>query len=174
MDIEAVKVYKTGTNMRVDVTMGQITRIWLPPNTFDHALINIFIDLPGIEGTKVLPRMNAEMPGDSKWDYLVSTAGFGNAIFSSAGSSESHPGTATGPAAMVSSDLESGTITFMISAEALGNPEKLSGSVVYITTWDGGPGNPRDLNPEPELWSFGGGNPDDPKIMDDTELIILD
>ncbi len=173
MDIESIKVYTIGANIRVDITMGEITRTWLPPNTFDHALINIYIDLPGRDGISALPYQNANMPEGSAWDYLVSTAGFGNAIYSSEGASATSTGKATGPAAMVSSDLDTRTITFMISAEALGNPSDLTGSKIYITTWDGGPGNPRDLNPEPGNWSFGGGSEDDPKIMDDAGLIIL-
>ncbi|MBL7111527.1 MAG: alpha-amylase [Bacteroidales bacterium] len=174
MDIELVKVYTTGTNLRVDVTMGQISRIWLPPNTFDHALINIFIDLPGREGVQALPFQNADMPDGGAWDYLVSTAGFGNAIYSSEGASATNTGKATGPAAMVSSDLDSRTITFMIASEALGNPLELRGSKIYITTWDGSPGNPRELKPEAENWAFSGGINSEPKIMDDTELIILE
>jgi hypothetical protein len=174
MDIKSVKIYKAGNNLTVDLTMGQITRIWLPPSTFDHALINIFIDLPGREGLTALPRMNAEMPGGAAWDYFISTAGFGNAIFSSEGASANNPGKMSGPAAMVSSNQETGTITFQISAEAMGYPSQMSNSKIYITTWDGGPGYPKPFSPEPHDWTFSGGTNDQPRIMDDTELIILD
>jgi carbohydrate-binding DOMON domain-containing protein len=173
MDIEAVRIIRLGNNLKVEITMKEITKIWLPPNGFDHALINIYIDVPGKEGIRVLPFQNAEMPGGGTWDYMVSVAGFGNLITSSEGASGSDPGQTTGPTPFASAEIDNRTITFLIAAEAIGYPSNLSGSKFYITTWDGGPHNLRTLNPEPGEWTMGGGTDQDPKIMDDTEIIIL-
>jgi hypothetical protein len=173
MDIREVQVSKVGSNLKIDMEMEEVTRIWLPPNQFDHVLINIYIDLPGRDGVRDLPFQHAAMPGESAWDFLVSVAGFGSAIFSAEGAGANHTGLATGPAASISSEADSHTITFCIASEALGYPEELEGSKIYITTWDGGPGSPRALGPELQLWSFSGGNATDARIMDDTELIII-
>ncbi len=173
MDIEALRIFRSGNNLQVEITMAQLTRIWIPPNGFDHVLLNLFIDLPGLEGVRELPLLNAEMPGGKSWDYLVSVAGFGNAVFSSEGASPSQTGRISGPAAMVSTDAQDRTITLTIASEALGYPVDLDGTIFYLTSWDGGPGSPKELKPQSQLWSFSGGSVDDPKIMDDTELIIL-
>lgn len=173
MDIEAVKVYTAGTNLMVEITMAEITRIWNPPSGFDHVLINIYIDLPGREGVRVLPNQNAVFPGEGAWDYMSSTAGFVNTLFSSKGASKTHSGRGTGPTPFIRADKESRTISFMFASEALGYPSELTGSKIYVTTWEGGPGNLRDLNPEAGPWTFGGGTGQDPRIMDDTDVLIL-
>lgn len=171
MDIESVSLSRIGSNLCIDLTMSEITQVWLPPNQFDHLLVNIYIDLPGMKGCRLLPHQNAEMPEGCSWDYLVSTAGFSNAVYSAEGAGEHSSGRATGPAASVSSEEK--TITFLIASEALGYPAELNGSKVYITTWDGSPGSLRGLMSEPGPWHFSGGSESDPKIMDDTELIVL-
>jgi glycosidase len=173
MDLREVKVYGSGTNLKIDITMSEITGIWLPPNGFDHVLINIYIDLPGREGTKVLPLQNAFMPGGARWDYRIAAAGFSNSIFSSEGASEDNPGTSTGPTAFISVNEFSKTISLEISSEALDFPEELKGTKLYINTWEGGPSSLRELKPDPEPWAFSRGDESDPKIMDETELIIL-
>ena len=75
---------------------------------------------------------------------------------------------------MVSTDEHERTITLSIASEALGYPLDLNGTVLYLTTWDGDPGNPRELKPDAQLWSFSGGSEHDPKIMDDTKLLVLE
>lgn len=174
MDIEGVRAYKLGTGMKVEITMGEITGIWLPANGFDHVLINIYIDLPDRTGVRVLSRQNASFPENGHWDYLVSAAGFGNAVFSSEGASANKMGSITGPTASITVDPDQRKITFMIAPESMGYPEDLSGSKLYITTWDGGPGSYRNIAPEAQEWAFGGGSNSDPKIMDDTGVIILE
>lgn len=173
MDIRSVEAFARGHNIDLVIIMADITRKWIPPNGFDHLLINIFIDVPGQEGIRELPKLNAEMPGDAAWDYMISAAGFGNAMFSADGAAADRLGAVTGPAAMISSDTVSNTITFSIKATALGYPEQIDGTKLYITTWGGSPGNPRHFSERPEPWLFFGGDEDDPMIMDDTELITI-
>lgn len=181
MDIEAVKVYSLGNNLRIELKMAEITQIWLPPNGFDHLLANIYIDIHhsyedehSPVGARVLPFQHAEMPGQVSWDYLLSTAGFSNALFTSEGASKNQNGKASGPAPAIHTNPSARTISFDIAAEALGNPTSLAGSKIYICTWDGSPGSPRGLSPQAQTWSMGGGTDSDPKIMDDTELIVLE
>ena len=174
MDITEVEVFSAGTNLEIEVEMNEITQIWLPPNEFDHVMINIYIDLPGKDGIDALPFQNADFPGDGEWDYLISTGGFFNAMFTSENASENQTGKATGPTPSINVNTETRKIKFSVSSEALGYPESLSGTKIYINTWDGGPGSLRALKPETEPWNFSGGTESDPKIMDDTQLIELD
>jgi glycosidase len=172
-DIESVKIYTIGTNLRVDLTMKKLTQMWLPPNGFDHVLVNIYIDLPNKKGVQVLPQQNYKMPKGGDWDYLVSTAGFGNGLFSSEGADENKVGKSVGPTASVTGDLENRTISFLIASKAMGSPKDLKGTKIYINTWDGSPGDLKVMNPEASMWNLGGGDENDPKILDDTEVIIL-
>ena len=58
-DIKAVDVSLTGNNLTLEITMSEITQIWIPPNGFDHVLLNIYIDMPDKqEGVKSLPFQN--------------------------------------------------------------------------------------------------------------------
>ncbi len=173
MDIERVAVSKIGTNLQVDITMAQITQIWLPPNGFDHVLINIFIDLPNKKGANTLPFQNANMPQGTNWDYLLAAAGFDTAIFSSEGATDKKYGKAVRPSSRISVDTESRTISFLIPSESIGQPNSLKGTKIYVNTWGGGPGGLRDLNSKPSLWSFSGGTNIDPKIMDDIDILVL-
>ena len=46
-----------------------------------------------------------------------------------------------------------------------------TGSRIYVTTWEStAEGAYIDIRPEPSDWYFGGGEPGDPKIMDDALL----
>ena len=173
MDISKVEIYAIGANLQVEMTMHEISQIWIPPNGFDHLLVNIFIDLPELEGRQMLPRLNASMPGEEDWDFLISAGGFGNAMFSSLGATKDDMGEKVGPTAGISVDKAENTIRFLISAQSMGWIEDITGVKLYITTWGGGPGNPRGLQEKPSTWAFSGGLSHDPKIMDATELIIL-
>jgi len=172
-DIESVKIYKVGTNLKVDLTMKELSQMWLPPNGFDHILLNIYIDMPNKIGIQDLPQQNYKMPNKGHWDYLISTAGFANAMYSSKGASSTNVGELVGPTPVVKGNLQERTISFSIASKALGSPQNLRGTKLYLNTWDGGPGNLKGMNPIPSLWSPGGGDQSDPIFFDDTELIIL-
>jgi hypothetical protein len=173
MDILAVEAICRGNNIDLNITMADITREWIPPNGFDHLLLNIFLDVPGAEGVQELPMLNAKMPGNAGWDYMISAAGFGSVIYNSEGASADRPGKVTGPAPLIFSDTTTNTITFSIQANALGNPEEIDGTRIYITTWGGSPRDPRLFSDRHEPWLFYGGSPGDPMIMDDTDMITI-
>ena len=173
-DIEAARIDQIGTNLSIKVTMREISQVWLPPNEFDHALINIFINLPDKKGQRLLPFQNTSFPEGGDWDYRFSVAGFGSAIYSHEGSGATQAGTISGPTPLVRANLEQRTLTFTLSAEALGYPERLSGTQIYINTWDGGPGNLRPISSIPHKWQYSGGTNEEVKIMDEMELIVLE
>ncbi len=173
MDILETTVSQMGSNLKIDVRMGSITQIWLPPNDFDHLLLNIYIDLPKRKGTPILPFQNAYFPADGNWDYMVAASGFGNAIYSSETATATSPGKAGGPTPSITVDKEQQVISFTIAAESLGKPESLKGTKIYINTWGGSPANLRAMDPNPGLWTFSGASTDSPKIMDETDVVQL-
>jgi glycosidase len=174
MDIKEVELIQIGTMLRMVVTMENVTDIWNPANGFDHVTFQIFFDDPDKKGAVELPFQNATMPNSLDWDYEVYATGWGISLFSSENSSANKYGDPITPAPTTQVNKQENKITFMIPLSTLDTSD-LSGWTIYITTYDydGIEGVLRPLSPNGGPWSFGGGNPTDPKIMDDV-LIKID
>ena len=125
-----------GPDLQVTLTMEEISDGWGPANGFDHVLFYIYIDLPGREGVRVLPNINASAPEGFAWDAMAFVEGWNSLNTSSAGASETEYGVALFPAPTVVTDKEAGTITITFGGEALGNPPNYEGTQIYVTTWD--------------------------------------
>lgn len=175
-DIKAVDVSLTGNNLTLEITMSEITQIWIPPNGFDHVLLNIYIDMPDKqEGVKSLPFQNAFFPNQGEWDYRFALGGFGIEAF------EGYP-LISGPEKLgksimtpfVNVDYEQNKISVTLSAKMLGNPTTLKKTNLYINTWSGSAAYPRTIDKTRTTWSYGGGNSNSPKIMDDINIITLE
>jgi len=174
MDIKEVELIQIGTMLRMIVTMENVTDIWNPANGFDHVTFQIYFDDPDKKGAVELPFQNATMPNSLDWDYEVYATGWGISLFSSENSSANKYGDPITPAPTTQVNKQENKITFMIPLSTLDTSD-LSGWTIYITTYDydGIEGVLRPLSPNGGPWSFGGGNPTDPKIMDDV-LIKID
>lgn len=173
LDMRRVKVSASGSSLRLDVTLHQLTTLWNPPNGFDHLVLTAFIELPGQSGgVSVMPLQHAQLPDGMLWHYRLRANGWSNALFSAQGASALHEGSPVGPAADIRVDRASHTIGLVLKAAALGHPATLSGAKVYITTWDYD-GGYRPLARALSQDKFGGGAPDDPLVMDDVPVIIL-
>ena len=175
-DIKAVDVYLTGNNLTLAITMSEITQIWIPPNGFDHVLLNIYIDMPDKKaGVKFLPFQNAFFPGEGEWNYRFSLGGFGIEAF------ESHP-VVSGSEKLGKSIITpfanvnygQNKISVTLPAKMLGNPSTLKNANLYINTWGGSATNPRAIDKTRTTWTYGGGDSKSPKIMDDTKIITLE
>jgi glycosidase len=172
MDIEKVAISRAGNNFSVTVLMPSISTVWNPINGFDHLQLNIFIDLPNQKGQSVLPMLNAKMPNDGDWNYGLMVGGWSMTMFSANGATADRIGTLIGktPNMIV---IKNRSIRLEFSAASIGNPETLDGLKIYISTWDsGGEGGLRPLDLKADSFTFGGGNADDPKIMDDIEVVF--
>ena len=172
MEIDNVKIYTAGTNLKISVKMKQLSQLWNPSNGFDHVCFNIYIDLPNKKGSEILPRINAPSPLNFKWDYMSFTQGWTNGIYSSEEATENNWGKPVEPAPKISVDKENKTISFTYSPESLGYPKSLIGTKIFITTWDFDNGY-RKLSKDGGPWSFSGGNEKDPLIMDCSPVIEL-
>jgi len=174
MDIKKVELVQIGTMLRMIVTMENVTDIWNPANGFDHVTFQIFFDDPDKKGAIELPFQNATMPDNLNWDYQIYATGWGTNLFSSDNSSADKYGNPITPAPTTQGNKQENKITFMIPLSTLDTSD-LSGWTIYLTTYDydGIEGVLRPLSPNGGPWSFGGGKPTDPKIMDEV-LIKID
>lgn len=70
--------------------------------------------------------------------------------------------------------VEDGWVKIIVKGDWINNPSDFTGWTIYITSWDydGIESKFRPLEPEPKAYVMGGGNPNDPLIMDDCWLEI--
>ncbi|MDJ0754997.1 MAG: alpha-amylase family glycosyl hydrolase [Ardenticatenaceae bacterium] len=176
MDIRGLAVEAPGPDLIVNLTMEEVTDVWGPFNGFDHVLFHIYIDLPGLEGTSLLPRINATAPDGFTWDYMAFVEGWNNRLYSASGATPTEYGAPASPPPEIAVDMESNTITMTFSGASLGNPVSYEGAQVYVTTWDwNGPDAAyRPLGETAGTWTFGGGDGDvDPLIADEAGPLTL-
>ncbi len=181
-DIVNVKVLTSGGDMKIELTMKAITKVWNPNYGFDHMVPSIFIKKKDSTSTANFnPKHNYTFTNGFTWDYLFRPAGWNISMFEKSEASLTNNGTPVTPLPTVTIDWkpgestrETGTIIFNISSKSIGNPSDLSGYQIFITTWDEDNGNIRALESEPQAFRFGGGDGSvDPLIMDETEVITI-
>ena len=169
-EIESVSARTAGRNLELSVTMAEITTPWLPPYGFDNVLLTLFFDLPNREGATDLPLLDATAPESMDWDLAHFARGWDSYTYLSSGSDANRQGDKLGVSPRITTDQESRTITLFYEGAALG-VDDWTGSRIYVTTWEStAEGAYIDIRPEPSDWYFGGGEPGDPKIMDDVLL----
>lgn len=66
---------------------------------------------------------------------------------------------------------ENNTVSLVLPALSLCRPQSQRGAKVYVTTWDYD-GGYRALNPQPQGHAMGG-EPAEPRVMDDSGVIVL-
>jgi len=171
MDMEKVEVKQIGTNLVVSIIMREVTRSWAPPFGFDHVTFQIFIDRPDTKGKRVMPYQNATVPEIMDWDYEIFATGWEISMYSSEGAENKKFGKPLSPAPEVR--VEDRKISFIVKGSSLGNPTSFDGWKIYVTTWDydGIEGRFRPLAEKPGAYIFGGGEENDPYIMDDAIII---
>jgi glycosidase len=170
MDITHTVVEQAGGALRISLRMGAHSQVWGPPNGFDHVAFTLFIELPQgdgaplPEGAEVMPDQDARLPQGMRWHLRLRAHGWTNAMFSAEGASASSDGRPVSPAALVTTDRATRTVTFTVPSAALGDRLQLSGARLYITTWDYD-GGYRALAREPGPFIFGG-PPGSAKVID--------
>ncbi len=172
-EILAAQARTAGRNLELTLTMAEITTPWLPPFGFDNVMVTTFFDLPERQGATVLPLMDAHAPNSMEWDLAHVARGWSSYTYRAAGSSAERQGEKLGVSPEITADKDAGTITLFYRGAALG-VEGWAGTRIYVTTWgSSAEGDYTDLRPEPTQWFFGGGEPGEPKILDDV-LLVLD
>jgi hypothetical protein len=93
--------------------------------------------------------------------------GWASYLYSSENATEEKEGHKLGVAPAITVDKANKRIRFTYKGNDFG-VENWGGVSIYITTWDkSGEGNYRDLAKKQDVWTFGGGSPQAPKILDD-------
>ena len=173
MDIRGVKVSTAGGAMRLEVAMHRLTSVWNPALGFDHVNFTVFIELPGrVGGATVMPLQQASLPEDMRWHLRLRVGGWSNALFSSEGASATVEGRPVTPGASVQVAPERQSVIFTLPAAALGKPASLSGTRIYVTTWDYD-GGYRAVGIQAQPYAMGGAVPSDPKVMDASPVIVV-
>lgn len=171
-DLLGARVFASGGALRLQLRMREVVAGWNPANGFDHVVFTVFIGLPGREdGAVAMPQQDASLPHGMRWHLRLRAHGWSNALSDSEGASNALEGRQTGEAARIDVDPEADTVSFTLPARALGRLGSLSGLRLHITTWDYD-GGYRPLAPRAGAHHFGGGQPDDPKVMDDLSIHV--
>lgn len=174
--IEKAEMFAVGSNVRLKLTMENITNSWLPPNGFDHMGLSIFIGLPNeaSNGLTKLPKINANMPNGT-WNRNAVIFGWQSSIYNTVGADAKTWGESVAPAPKVTVDKDNKAIYLDFASDALGRPDTLDGLSFYISTWDldGLSATYRPIEVEKGPWNFSGGEADDAKIWDDLPVIVL-
>jgi hypothetical protein len=119
-----------------------------------------------------MPLQNAQLPAGMRWHLRLRAGGWTHALFSAAGASATQEGTAVTPAPAIAVDAATSTVSFTFSASAFGGRKSLSGTKIYVTTWDYDSGY-RALAPAAQPYVFGGGPAAGARVMDDSAVIVL-
>jgi hypothetical protein len=173
MDLRRVRVFGAGSALKLELTMNRVSTRWAPANGFDHVAFTLFIERPGLDGgAQVMPLQDATLPAGMRWHRRLRVHGWQNALFGPAGASADNEGTPVAPGADIEVDKRHNTITFVLGSAALGGPLPLSGTKIYVTTWDYDAGY-RALAPVAQTSTMGGGATGQPKVMDDSPVIVL-
>lgn len=174
LDLRRIRVYGAAGALKVELTTQGRVAAWRPPNGFDHAVYNLFVQLPGLEGgTAAMPLQNADLPDGMRWHLRTRTSGWTNALFGARGAGPASEGEALAPAAALSLGPGPRTVTLILPAKALGRPRSFSGLRLYANTWDFDAGY-RPLQSTAGEYEFGGGDGrTDPLWMDESGVITL-
>ena len=173
LDIRRVRAAGSGGALQLDVQMRAISTHWNPAHGFDHVAFSIFIELPDQPGGSTwMPQQQASLPAGIRWHYRLRAHGWSNALFAADAASATHEGRIVSPAARIEVFADRQTVRFTLPAASLGGLKSLKGARIYLSTWDYD-GGYRKLAPNPGPMVFGGGEADQPLIMDDTAVITL-
>ena len=135
----------------------------------------LYLQIPGLAGgATVLPFQNCQTPAGFTWNRMAFFGGWNTMLFGPGGASATSYGTAVSPSGKVTVDKAKNQITFTFGGDSLGAPATLSGTKVYITTWDydGLESSNRKLTPEGGDYIYGGPS-GGPLVMDDTAVILV-
>jgi len=169
----ATRAEPSGTGLRITLTMAGLSAVWSPRHGFDHVAFTAFIELPGAPGgARLMPLQDGELPGDLRWHRRLRSHGWSLALFDHDGAGATQEGRPVNRGVKVRADAQARTVTFTLSAAALGDQADLKGARLWINTWDWD-ARYRALGHEPAAYTFGGASAGQPKVMDATDILIL-
>jgi len=153
LSMRRVKALTSGRDLRLELTMANVTSDWNPPHGYDHVYFHVFFDFPGQRGKRFLPKLNhARADFDFNAGFLL--YGWGSRSFAAKDSTPDAYGSPLIGETAQSADVKRKTITFTFSDRLFDSLRTLAGTKVLISTWDGYLGDLRELGEKKEDWSF--------------------
>ncbi len=163
-----VRALTSGRDLRLELSMADVTNAWNPPHGYDHVYFHVFFDFPGQRGNKFLPKLNRADAGfDFNSGFLL--YGWGSRSFAAKDSKADAYGAPLIGEVEQSADARRKTVTFTFSDRLFDSLRTFAGTKILITTWDGYLGDLRELVEEQADWSFsapGAKTSELPKIYD--------
>lgn len=153
MSMRRAKALTSGRDLRLELTMANVTDEWNPPHGYDHVYFHVFFDFPGQKGKRVLPKLNYDRP-----DFAFSAGfllyGWGSRSFAAKDSTAEEYGSPLMGEVEQSADPRKKTVTFTFSDRVFDQLRAFSGVKILVATWDGYLGDLRELIAEKADWSF--------------------
>jgi len=172
LDLLGARVAVSGGALQLEVELADLVSVWNPANGFDHLLLTGFLQMPGRDdGSRVMPLQDGELPDGLRWHYRFRVGGWSNAMFAHEGASADSEGRPLAGAPTLQVDAAARRLRLLLPAALLGNPPSLSGAVLHLATWDYD-GGYRALAPGPGGHVFGGGQPGQPRVMDELTVVL--
>lgn len=176
-DLKQVELAVAGTNLQVRITpSGPISSSWSPPNGFDHVAYYIYLALPGAAGgATMLPFQDSAAPAGFAWQRMAFFGGWNSMLFNDAGATAKSYGQALSPSGQIQVLKDKNQLVFTFAGTSLGAPASLSGTKVYVTTWDydGLESANRKLTMDGGDYIYGNAQPGSPLVMDDTPVLVV-
>jgi glycosidase len=174
LSMRRVRALTSGRDLRLELSMANVTSGWNPPHGYDHVYFHVFFDFPGQRGKKFLPKLNRKDAGfDFDAGFLL--YGWGSRSFAAKDSTPDAYGSPLVGEVEQAADVRRKTVTFTFSDRLFDSLRTLAGTKVLISTWDGYLGDLRELGEKKADWAFsapGAKVEELPKMYDWAQIIL--
>ncbi len=175
LSMRRVRALTSGRDLRLELTMANVTDEWNAPHGYDHVYFHVFFDFPGRRGQSFLPLLDRTEP-DFEFNAGFLLYGWGARSFNAADSTPTSYGSALAVDVEQSASPTRRTVTFTFSSRLFDSIRTPAGTKILITTWDGYLGDLRSIEPRKADWSFWapGAKPGELSKIYDRALIALE
>ena len=153
LSMRRARALTSGRDLRLELSMANVTSSWNPPHGYDHVYFHVFFDFPGQRGKRFLPKLNHER-ADFDFNAGFLLYGWGSRSFAAKDSTPDAYGSPLIGEVAQAADVKRKTVTFTFSDRLFESLRTLAGTKVLISTWDGYLGDLRELGEKKEDWSF--------------------
>jgi len=153
LEMRRVRVAACGKDLEIQVRMRSVTDEWNPPTGFDHAYVNVFLDLPGRPGSSVIPKLKWA-PKGFRFHYGFLFYGWGVIAYSHRDCGRDAFGEPLQEKIGQDVDKKRRTLTFRFPSELFEGVRDFGGMKVLLTTWDGYLGKFQEVRGKPDDWAF--------------------
>lgn len=135
-DITNVYISVAGGNIKIKMSMSNLSTAWSPAYGYDHVSFQVFLDNPNETGVSFMPRQYGSVPAPmTEWDYEIMADGWTPALYSSDGAESGKFGSSVGTP-QINVNADASTVEFILFSDMIGYPNSLVGWDIYITTFD--------------------------------------